>query len=107
MSGRYFLDIRSGIGAVRDRFYTDPEYNGLHADTEGVIVYRPGFKVDDHWEMLPADVAELREVCNRLNGIHEWQRYVCGCGAPVVIKYYPQFEAKCRDCGLTWEGEMK
>lgn len=34
---RFFVDERSGCIAVRDREQTDPEYQGLHSDTEGVV----------------------------------------------------------------------
>lgn len=34
---RYFVDDRTGCIAVRDRRWTDPEYQGLHRDTVGVV----------------------------------------------------------------------
>ena len=39
---RFFIDIRGGCIAVRDRTLTDPEYPGLHADTPGVVWYEHG-----------------------------------------------------------------
>ena len=39
---RFFVDERTGCIAVRDRGYTDPEYNGLHSDTVGVVRYWDG-----------------------------------------------------------------
>ncbi len=39
MSERYFIDERVGCIAVRDRNDTDPDYQGLHPDTDGVIQF--------------------------------------------------------------------
>ena len=39
---RYFVDERTGCIAVRDRDATDPDYNGLHSDTVGVVKYWDG-----------------------------------------------------------------
>lgn len=36
---RYFVDDRCGCVAVRDRLNTDPEYQGLHSDTPGVVKF--------------------------------------------------------------------
>lgn len=75
---RYFVDIRSGCVAVRDRNHTDPDYQGLHADTEGVVWYRHGERVvetcekcghtsSSGWKISPKDVAEAERVCESLN----------------------------------------
>ena len=78
MSVRYYVDLRAGCVAVRDKTKTDRDYQGLHADTQGVVFYRHGeigkwtcptckhtrangFKVD------PEDVAAAHEECCRLN----------------------------------------
>ncbi len=37
MSERFYVDRRVGCIAVRDRTKIDPEYPGLHPDTEGVV----------------------------------------------------------------------
>jgi len=39
---RYFVDERVGCIAVRDRENTDPDYNGLHSDTKGVVKFWEG-----------------------------------------------------------------
>lgn len=39
MEPRFFVDDRAGCVAVRDRTLTDPEYQGLHEDTEGVVKF--------------------------------------------------------------------
>jgi len=40
---RYFVDQRVGCIAIRDSFKTDPDYQGLHSDSIGVIHYRHGY----------------------------------------------------------------
>ena len=42
MPDRYYIDERGGCIAVRDRERTDPDYPGLHADTEGVVWFAMG-----------------------------------------------------------------
>lgn len=42
MLDRYFIDERGGCIAVRDREQTDPDYNGLHSDTAGVMWFEMG-----------------------------------------------------------------
>jgi hypothetical protein len=75
---RYFIDERSGCVAVRDRTLTDPDYNGLHNDTEGVVFYRHGRQVrstcptccqsvSKGWEVAPEDLAAAHAECERLN----------------------------------------
>jgi hypothetical protein len=39
---RFFVDQRIGCIAIRDMTHTDPDYRGLHSDTEGVVWYRHG-----------------------------------------------------------------
>jgi hypothetical protein len=41
-TSRYFVDERAGCIAVRDRTLTDPEYQGLHSETPGVVKYWNG-----------------------------------------------------------------
>jgi hypothetical protein len=43
---RYFVDERNGCIAVRDRTKTNPEYHGLHADTEGVVRFWNGYTIN-------------------------------------------------------------
>jgi len=68
---RFFVDLRSGIGAVRDRLhpYYDPEYNGLHSDTPDVIEHRTGYKdlKTGAWIMEQEAIDFLNEYCNSLN----------------------------------------
>ena len=44
LQDRYFLDIRVGCAAVRDRKHTryDETYPGLHQDTPDVVLYKHG-----------------------------------------------------------------
>ena len=78
MEDRYFIDKRCGCIAVRDRQGTDPDYNGLHADTEGVIQYWDGYrwsstcatcghKRDSGWKLKPEDVEAAHKLCRELN----------------------------------------
>ena len=68
---RFFVDLRSGCGAVRDRLHPnyDPEYQGLHSDTIDVIEYRHGFQNHEKncWDMKQDDVDFLNERCDSLN----------------------------------------
>jgi len=75
---RYFVDERSGCIAVRDRGYTDPDYNGLHADTVGVVRYwggRPetatcptcGHTRSNGFSIADEDRQAAHELCDRLN----------------------------------------
>lgn len=68
---RYFLDIRSGCAAVRDRLH--PEYSesypGLHSDTPDVVFYKHGLRNNDSggWDMREEDIQELQDLCDKLN----------------------------------------
>lgn len=74
---RYFVDERGGCVAVRDRTRTDPDYPGLHHDTEGVVLYRHGKVVEQSCptcghktgllKLDPADVAECHRVAASMN----------------------------------------
>lgn len=66
---RYFVDIRGGCAAVRDRLNRkyDPTYPGLHRDTVDVVEYRHGFTGNGQWNMKPEDIEELNNVCESLN----------------------------------------
>lgn len=66
---RYFVDLRSGCGAIRDRFHPnyDPEYPGLHQDTIDVIEYIHGLQGDGTWNMKQDDIDFLNKRCNELN----------------------------------------
>lgn len=82
---RYFVDSRIGCIAVRDREKTDPDYPGLHQDTEGVVWYRHGQKGDDVWWVAPDDITEANVVCDRLNAVKPEQPK-------------PVTPSKCRHC---------
>ena len=50
---RYYVDDRCGCVAVRDRLNTDPDYQGLHSDTIGVVKFwmkklRPESRICSH-----------------------------------------------------------
>lgn len=69
---RFFVDLRSGCGAVRDRLHPnfDPDYQGLHNDTCDVVEYRHGFQNSEtkSWDMKQEDIDFLNERCASLNG---------------------------------------
>ena len=76
---RFFVDERAGCVAVRDWTLTDPDYQGLHRDTPGVVWYRLGGETYEPcptckhprpmgWVVDPADVREAHAVCAKLNG---------------------------------------
>ena len=69
---RFFVDLRSGCGAVRDRLHPnfDPDYQGLHNDTCDVVEYRHGFQNSEtkSWDMKQEDVDFLNGRCASLNG---------------------------------------
>jgi hypothetical protein len=66
---RYFLDIRVGCAAVRDRQH--PSYNetypGLHPSMSDVILYKSGAWVIDSWVISEEDIEELKLTCDKLN----------------------------------------
>ena len=64
---RYFVDERAGCIAVRDRLNTDPDYRGLHWDTEGVVRYAHGTFDEAGWIVADADRDEAHGICERLN----------------------------------------
>ncbi len=68
---RYFLDIRSGCGAVRDKWHKDydVDYPGLHQDTPGVVKYIHGQVEAGSWAMRNEDLEDLADLCNALNGL--------------------------------------
>lgn len=72
---RYFVDIRSGCAAIRDRHHPDynPDYQGLHFDTIDVVEYKHGFqnKEIQSWDMLPEDIEHLVNKCKILNEKNE------------------------------------
>jgi hypothetical protein len=67
---RYFLDIRVGCAAVRDRRHPsyDETYPGLHQDTPDVILYKHGTNVSgEGWIVMEEDIEELKSLCDKLN----------------------------------------
>lgn len=83
---RYFVDIRGGCGAVRDRHHPkyDPTYQGLHSDTSDVVEYRHGFKNDrQEWGMSLKDVADLRTLCDKINTEPEYSTVYNSDDAPI------------------------
>lgn len=63
---RYYVDLRRGCMAVRDREQTEPDYPGLHFDTKGVLLYwhepAQGKGIDQYY------VDQAENICNMLNG---------------------------------------
>ena len=119
MSGsesRYFVDERAGIVAVRDRLYTDPDYRGLHADTDGVIQAWYGVpycQTDDrmtYWTLDENDLVDAVSLCNMLNRgrttytpSSEWRQYRCYCGCDIEWDDYTTFEGVCQGCGMVYK----
>lgn len=75
---RYFVDGRVGCIAVRDRRYTDPTYQGLHADTAGVVAHWQGERKTktcptcghvgfDTWAVTEEHRQAAHELCAKLN----------------------------------------
>jgi len=75
---RYFVDERIGCIAVRDRTKTDPEYNGLHEDTEGVVQFWEGIYTNERcptcgtnlrtkFTVSEEAIKEARALCDHLN----------------------------------------
>lgn len=68
---RYFVDIRTGCGAVVDRHHPDynESYPGLHRDTAGVVFYKHGLSNNENggWDMREEDIQELKDLCDKLN----------------------------------------
>lgn len=66
---RYFVDIRGGCGAVRDKWHEsyDEDYPGLHGDTPDVVEYKHGYTTNGVWNMRDEDVKYLNNLCERLN----------------------------------------
>jgi len=66
---RYFLDIRVGCAAVRDRQHPsyDESYPGLHQDTPDVVLYKHGKNTYGNWEVNKEDILELQSLCDKLN----------------------------------------
>lgn len=66
---RYFVDIRSGCGAVRDREHEDFDetYQGLHHDTCDVVEYKHGYTDNGIWMMSEDDIKYLNDLCENLN----------------------------------------
>ena len=65
---RYFLDIRGGCAAVRDRQHPgyDEDYPGLHKSMLDVVEYKHGFQ-SDGWSMRKEDIDYLQDLCDKLN----------------------------------------
>ena len=70
---RYFVDLRAGCGAVRDKHHKsyDEDYEGLHQDTPDVVIYKHGYKGEGRWEMKKEDIDFLNAECDRLNAEYE------------------------------------
>lgn len=89
---RFFVDERGGIIAVRDRTLTDPEYQGLHPNTLGVVWSRMGDNSTGEWLLKADDVAYANEICGLLNR---------GVIAPVPSPDYHKFTISGREA-VAW-----
>lgn len=101
-SERFFVDKRVGCLAVRDRTQTNPDDQGLNSDTDGVIQYWPGIKIEpgncphcnqrlpSEHAVRPEDVEAAERLCRNLN------RTMPNCD-PMAAKMWPVMEAAVRD----------
>ena len=75
---RYYVDERGGCIAVVDRLARNPEDNGLHPESSGIVKYWQGFQQKHlcptchqvtHTEWMVADEtkAEAKYYCEKLN----------------------------------------
>jgi hypothetical protein len=66
---RYFIDIRSGCAAVRDRLHPlyNPDYPGLHQDTPDVVEYIHGIRSGNCWTVNTEGIERLKELTDKLN----------------------------------------
>jgi hypothetical protein len=66
---RYFLDVRSGCAAIRDRHHKnfDPTYPGLHEDTPDVVKYIHGKRTSSGWTLDSKELGMLEELKEKLN----------------------------------------
>ena len=91
---RYFVDERSGIIAVCDRVYIDPDYSGLHSDTPGVVMSRFGIRQEEgYWTLSTTDIQDMNKYCQKLNEgevvLGDWRMnigkmYICECGGSIA-----------------------
>ena len=82
--GRFFIDERGGCAAVRDRTKTNPDDQGLHPETAGVVKYWSGTRKREScptcgqsrhagWDLPEGWRAEAEELCKRLGGVVDYQ----------------------------------
>lgn len=64
---RFYVDERAGCIAIRDKYNTDQEYKGLHPDTQGVVWFQMGVRVNGHWDVPPTLVEQANERCELYN----------------------------------------
>lgn len=75
---RYFVDLRNGCIAIRDRYYVDPDRQGLHSDMECVVDFRMGYTTSKpyrnqtEWDVDESDIKELNGKCAILNEQHSY-----------------------------------
>jgi hypothetical protein len=69
---RYRVDQRVGCIAIRDCNNTNPDDQGLHPDTQGVVWFRSGTKSGSMvWE-ISSDTVRLAELeCEKLNELEQ------------------------------------
>lgn len=83
MAERYYVDLRSGCIAVRDRERTIPDEHGLRVNSYGVVWYRqdrlvsPGLcsvckrPLDGVWTVNTELVEAANELCRMLNDLEK------------------------------------
>lgn len=70
---RYFVDVRVGCVAIRDRQHPtyNPEYHGLSSELEDVVEYVEGKREFDLFVSDDAEVERLYKRCEQLNNDEE------------------------------------
>lgn len=69
MKTKYFVDIRLGCGAIRNRLHPDYDldYQGLHDTTADVVEYIQGSYKNGEWNMKQEHIDWLHDKCKTLN----------------------------------------
>lgn len=91
MSERYFVDKRVGCVAVRDRELTDPEYQGLHHDTPGVLAFYMGVWSGSEWSIRQSSVSACEKLAELLNGYADIERTLAQQHLPPHDAPFPEY----------------
>ena len=69
MIKRYFVDVRVGCVAIRDRFHPDydEDYQGLNPDLKDVVKFHDGEKDGGDWYVSNDAIKNIKELCEKMN----------------------------------------